>query len=108
MIESPEQCPRIAIGSGNTVRGWVRPTGRQQSQGEEAKEEPTAHAADDSLRSVQSEQWSGGDGSRDDLTDRAAFLHEAHGPTQHMHFHLLMIETELVEDGGVEIAVIMG
>ena len=45
--------------------------------------------------------------SRDDSCDGAAFFDQAHRSTKRLHFHLLMVEAELVENGGVEVAIVM-
>jgi hypothetical protein len=45
--------------------------------------------------------------SGDDFPDRAAFLDQAQRSSKSLHFHLLMVKAELMEDRCVQIAVIM-
>lgn len=72
---------------------------------ETARHQPDAW---DYIRPILAENGSRGDSqSADDFLDRSTLFNQTHRSPESLHFHLLMVEAELMENRGVQIAVVV-
>ena len=82
--------------------GWFNPAFRFPEEGFDLEKaiRPFTGQAMSAMKSAPAE-------SGDDFVDGAAFLDQAHRPAEGLHLHLFVIEAELMQDRGVQVAVVM-